>query len=204
MKKRSIATLFVLLIFVSLSSVQAYTNEKHGFLIDPPSGWTVDDTNPKAVVIFQGPLEEGFIVNVNIQVESTTMTLEQYVSAGKKLLPNALSNYTLESERNRVINQLDAYELVYTFTQAGFDVKIKQVLLVKYGKAFVITYAALLTTYQKYLSSFEASVETFKIIEQTPWHIKYWFVWVIIAVIVMAPLAFYLKRRRVAKEPHDR
>jgi len=155
------------------------------------------------VVFFYGPTEEGFRVNINIQVESlsTTMTVEQYVSAVKQQFPIVVDNYELVSERTRTINEVDAYELVMTFTQAGTDIKTKQVGLVKAKKAYIITYGALPTTYQKYLSDFESSVETFKIIEPTPWYIEYWYVWVIIAVAVAAPLAFYLIRRRTKAVP---
>ena len=202
MKKVLITTLVVLLVCVSVSHVQAYTNEEYNFSIAPPSGWTVDDTTTGAAVFFYGPTEEGFMVNVNIQVESlpTTMTLEEYASAAKEQLAIAFSNYELVSEGTRVINEVNAYELVSTFTQGEIDLKMKQVLLVKAKKAYVITYGALPTTYQKYLSAFESSVETFKIIEPTPWYIEYWYVWLIIAVAVAA-LAFYIIRRRTKAVP---
>ena len=44
MRKRLIATLIILLVCVSIVSVQAYTNKEHNFSIDPPSGWDIDDT----------------------------------------------------------------------------------------------------------------------------------------------------------------
>ena len=199
MKKGLITTLIVLLVCVSASSVQAYTNEQYNFSVDPPLGWTVDDTATFAVVYFSGPTAEGLRVNVNIQVASlpTTTTVEQYVSDAKQMLLIALDNYELVSERTRTINEVDAYELVQTFTQEGIDIKTKQVGLVKAKKAYIITYTALPTTYQKYLSAFEYSIETFKILEvPTPWYIQYWYVWVIIAVAVVASLAFYLSKEK--------
>lgn len=202
MKKGLITTLVVLLVCVSVSSVQAYTTEEYNFSIDPPSGWTVDDTTTGAAVFFYGPTEEGFRLNVNIQVESlpTTMTVEQYASAAKELLPTVGSNFQFVSEGTRVINKVEAYELVYTFTQSNIDIKGKQVYLVVNKKAFIIAYTASPTTYQKYLSAFESSVETFKTLEPTPWYIEYWYFWVIIAIAVAA-LAFYLIRRRAKAVP---
>lgn len=202
MKKGLITTLVVLLVYVSAISVQAYTNEEYNFSIDPPSGWTVNDTTTGAAVFFFGPTEEGFRVSVNVQVESlpTTMTVEQYASGAKELFPTAFSNFKVVSEGTRVINKVEAYELVYTLTQGSIDIKGKQVYLIVNKKAFIITYGALPTTYQKYLSAFESSAETFKILEPTLWYIKYWYVWVIVALTV-AVLAFYLIRRRAKAVP---
>ena len=204
MKKELIATLVVLLVCVSVSSVQAYTNDKYNFSIDPPSGWTIDDTQTVAAVIFYGPVGEGVSMNIEVESLPTPMTLEQYISAVKQLLPTFFSNYELLSEGTRgEINEVEAYELVYTFTQGSIDVKAKQVALVKDKKAYVISYGGTPTGYQEYLPAFEASVETFQILEPepTPWYIQYWYVWVIVAAAVAALSVFYLRRRRARALP---
>jgi len=204
MKKVLIVALFVLIVCVSADSVQAYTSSKHNFSVDPPSGWAVDDTITFAVVVFYGPIEEGFQVNVNIQIESlpTSMTVKQYADAAKEILQTALSNFTLVSEGSRVINNVDAYELVFTFRQAAINVKEKQVYLVRNKKAYIVTYAALPTTYQKYLTAFESSVETFKILEPTAGAFLGldWWLWVIIIAVVVGAVAavVLLWRRRKA------
>jgi len=195
MRKRLIATLIVLLVCVSVGSVQAYTNKEYNFSIDPPSGWDVDDLVTLTVVAFYGPTEEEFRVNFNIQVESlsTTMTIEQYASEAKERLRLFFDNYELISERARVINEVDAYEIVSTFTEEAIDYKMKQVCLVKDKKAYVITYGALPTTYQKYLAEFESSVETFLFLGLD------WLLWAIILVIVVgavAVAALVLRRRK--------
>lgn len=168
MKKTSIMILVVLLVCVSVNSVQAYTSEEHNFSIDPPSGWTVDDTYPGTVVTFYGPTEEGFGININVVIESVplTMTVEQYISANKDALNTGLDNYELVSESTRVINKVDAYEMVSTFTYTNVAIKNKQILLVHANTAYIITCSALPTTYQKYLSTFESSIETFNIIDE--------------------------------------
>jgi len=199
MRKRLTATLIILLVCFSVGSVQAYTNKEHNFSIDPPSGWDIDDIVTLAVVAFYGPTEEGFRVNFNVQVEplSTTMTIDQYASYAKEQLQLSLDNYELISERTRVINEVEAYEIVSTFTEettySTIDYKIKQVYLVKGKKAYVITYGALPTTYQKYLAEFESSVETFLFLAPD------WLPWAIVAVIVVSVAAvavFVLHRRK--------
>ena len=83
MRKIFVISLVVslLLFSVSISSVHAYTNAIYGFSIDPPNGWTADDTVSYAAVVFYGPIDQGFRVNVNIQVEPTSASLAKYISA---------------------------------------------------------------------------------------------------------------------------
>ena len=118
---------------------------------------------------FQGP-SEGLGVSISVTVESlaTAMTVEQYAAAAENALLTSLDNYTSVSTSTRVVNGVDAYELVSTFTSGGIDIKMKQVLLVNAQEAYVITYGCLPTIYPQYLSAFESSVETFKIIAPTP------------------------------------
>jgi hypothetical protein len=168
MKKISVMALVVVLLFCgSVSSAQAYSSEYYKFSIDPPSGWTAGNATG-VVVSFQGP-PEGLGVSISVAVESlaTAITVEQYAATAKSTLLT-LDNYTSVSTSTRVVNGVDAYELVYTFTSGSIDIKMKQVLLVNAQEAYVITYGCLPTIYPQYLSAFESSVETFKIIEPTP------------------------------------
>ena len=204
MKKVSIAILLMLLVLFSVGSVQAYTNNKYGFSITPPTGWIVEEPS-YAAVVFLGPIQEGSRVNVNIQVEGTTLTLEQYVAYSKQSL-QTLQDFHLISESPRTINNVSAYQLVFTFTYLSVNVQEKQVYLVKDGKAFIITYAALPTTYQNYLTAFEDSVQTFQISSQPPpasadgtFLGLQWWIWVIfIAIIasIAAAAAVILHRKK--------
>jgi len=185
--------LLLLLLSVSMSSVYAYTNTRYGFSIEPPSGWAVDDKVSFAAVVFYGPIEEDFRVNVNVQVESTSVSLAQYISSSKTNL-ETLESYQLLSEAPRTINGVDAYELVLKFSYSGTIVQEKIVALLKDGKAFVVVYAALPTTYQTYLNAFESSVQTFKVEPGLGW----WIWAIIVAVIVGVAVAavFALRRRK--------
>lgn len=197
--KKLIAIIVIFFVCFDVGSAQAYTNKEHSFSIDQPTGWTVREDVPGVVVAFVGPTEGGFTVNIVITVESlaTTVTLSQYVSAAKGQFQTTYVNFAIVSEGARVISGLDAYELVYTFTYSGVNIKDKVVILIREKKAYLIIYTAGLTTYGNYLSVFESSVGTFKFIEPTPWYIEYWYIWVILGASA-AVLAFYLLRRRKA------
>jgi len=202
MRKLLTTALLMLLVFASVESVCAYTNDRYGFSIDPPSGWTIEEPS-WAAVAFVGPTIEDFRVNINIQVESTSLPLAQYVSASKTtiLAMYGGSDFILlaEGPRNR-INNVDAYELVFTLTSSGRTVKDKQVYLVNGGKGFVITYTALSTTYQEYLPDFETSVQTFNIgIVGLNWLLIIAIVAVVVAIGAAA--AIILVRRTKRKAP---
>lgn len=157
----------LLVLSVSISSVHAYTNAIYSFSIDPPNGWTVDDTVSYAAVVFYGPIDQDFRVNVNIQVEPTRLSLVEYTSHSKLQL-QSLESYQLLSEGSRTINGVDASELVVKFSLGGTIVpgnivQEKIVTILENGKAFIIVYAALPTTYQIYLNAFESSVQTLKV-----------------------------------------
>jgi hypothetical protein len=194
-----VVILTALAIFVLINTVQAYTNNKYGFSIEPPAGWSVVEPS-WAAVAFIGPTEYGFTVNVNIQVETTSASLSEYVSLAKSQLRNLEDFYEI-SEGPRTINNVNAYEIVYTWTYSGRTIQQKQVYLVKGGKAFVITYTASLDTYSKYLPTFESSLQTFKIREAG----MEWWVWLIIIVAVVGVVAaaaiLILRRRKPPTAP---
>src|SRR5881398_2867346 len=99
-----------------------YVDSKNQFSINPPSGWTVDSSGAYGTaVVFYGPTDTGFRVNMNVIVESTSLTLSAYVSASKSQLSASLTNYNLVSEGPTTLGGIDAYELVGTFTQGSFN-----------------------------------------------------------------------------------
>jgi hypothetical protein len=174
---------------------QAYVNRTHGFSINPPTGWTVNDTgvSPPVVVFFYEPVmpETGGKININIGVETTSLTLNQYVAASKSQYASVFLNFNLVSESNRNIGGLDEYELVFTLTYMPganvsnthtFNFKQKQVIFVEKGKAYILTFTALPTNYEDYLPAFEESLQMFKMLGQEP---PWLFIGFLIGVVIV-------------------
>jgi len=184
---------------------EAYVNRTHGFSINPPSGWTVDESGAfGTVVIFYGPVmpETGGKININIVAGTTNLTLDQYVSAGKLQLASSLTNYHLVSEGSRNIGGLDGYELVGTFTQGAFNFKNKQVIFVERGRGYIITFTALPTNYDNYLPTLEESLQTFKLLgPEFPWDaIRNISIGAIVGASAIAGIGIFIKRREKTRQ----
>lgn len=162
-----IATLMVLIFCTFVASAYAYSSDKYYFSINQPESWTVDDTTESQTVLFYGPTDQNtqasFKVQIGILPEGET--LEQWVSEGKESLQQNSPNLVFISERSRTINGLSAYELVFNTTDQNGTLTFTQVCLANETRWAIMTYTALPIIYEKYLSSFQSSVETFSFIQ---------------------------------------
>jgi hypothetical protein len=73
---------------------------------------------------------------------------------------------------------------------------IKQVMLVRNLRVYIVTYAAVTAQYQQFLPDFEDSIETFTVLDPIPWYFAYVFFGVIIAVIAAISIGQYFYKRR--------
>jgi DcrB-like protein len=180
----------------ALVQQNAYVSSAHGFTINPPSGWSTDESGSfGTVVIFYGPTESNFRVNMNVVAEATSLSLADYVSASKSQLSSGLTNYSIVSEGPITIGGLGAYQLVGTFTQGTFSIKNMQVVFVENREAYIVTSTALQSNYDTYSPVFTESVQTFKLTGlEFPWTLV--IVGVVIAAGIVIGLRVILRRRK--------
>ena len=200
MRKLIVLALVISFVLIQTSEVQAYKNGRYGFSIDPPSAWTVDDTISYAAVVFCGPTELGFRTNINVQVESTGLSLEGYIAAGRQQL-QILPGYNLISEGSRQVNGISAYEFVFTIVSSGITVQEKEVVLITGGKAFVMAYGSSPLAYQNHLAEFESSIQTFMVTGSEG--LKFlgldWWLWLAISIVIAVAIvgvALAMRRTR--------
>jgi len=198
MRKALIVALVIVLFCVSVGSVRAYTNDENRFSIDEPSGWTVDDTVSGTIVAFYEPTVENetVLINVVVQSLSSDMTLAELATAVKDQYPSLFDSFFIISESRRVVKGITAYEIVTHITTQGYDFMIKQVMLVRNLRVYVVTYAAITTEYQQFIPDFEDSIETFTVFDPIPWYFMYVFFGAIIAVIAAISIGLYFYKRR--------
>ncbi len=198
MRKALTVALVIVLFCVSVGSVRAYTNNENRFSIDEPSRWTVDDTVTDTVVAFYEPTVENGTVLINIVAQSISsdMTLADLATAVKDQYPSLFDSFLIISESIRVIKGITAYEIVAAITTQGYDLMIKQVMLVRNLRVYVVTYAAVTAQYQQFLPDFEDSIETFTILDPIPWYFAYLFFGAIITVIAAISIGLYFYKKR--------
>jgi len=185
----------------ALVQQNAYVSSAHGFSINPPTGWSTDASGSfGTLVIFYGPTESNFRVNMNVVVEATSLSLADYVSAAKSQLSSGLTNYNIVSEGAITIGGLGAYQLVATFTQGTFSIKDMQILFVENHEAYVVTSTALQSNYDTYSPAFTESVQTFNLTgAEFPWTLV--IIGVAIAVSIVIGLTVILRRRKHGVTP---
>jgi serine/threonine-protein kinase len=98
------------------------------------------------------------------------MNLEEYHRLTKSQIKEALIQNTIEKERDIKVSGLPAKEIVYTIPQDPskqryFNLKLKQVYLIKNNTAYLITYTALTPEFNDYLKSADIVFNTFNVLK---------------------------------------
>jgi len=168
----------------SKEKVSRYYNDKYGFSIEPPNGWTMvkglfdkPRAEPEKALFkylkktteatFVGPRGEypnRPSMTITVEDNKQNWTLDEWASGFKQFCTKNFASFQLLSENRRVIDSIDAYEETH-FSKIMYDDRLlhqKQVVLLKDVKVYEIIYSAYPTNYNKYLHAFEASVETLK------------------------------------------
>ena len=144
-----------------------YSNSTYKLGINPPAGWTINESDDYGIVRFYGPTVDDFTVNIGIS-ERYNMgsgdTLESIVLEGIEELSNTFEGFNEVSKSYRLVNSMNAYELEVIYSMFGYEIHSKQVLVEKDDSAVTITYAAIESSYDTYMNDFEQSLSTFTII----------------------------------------
>jgi hypothetical protein len=200
MRKALAAAFVVFLLCVSAGSVRAYTSSSNFFSFEEPSGWTADESSGgSVVVIFSEPTSDNesmALIEVDVEAISGSMTLEELATNVEDQYQTAFDSFLLISESARVVNGVDAYEIVAAITAQGFDFMLKQVLMIRNMRIYIVSYAATAGRYQMFLPDFEDSIETFTIIDPIPPYFWYVFIGAIIAAVAAIAAGLYIYKRR--------
>jgi hypothetical protein len=144
-----------------------YQNSQHGFGLNYPDGWTVDENDQFGPVRFIGPIIDSMTVNYGVSDPATMEageSLESLVIYLVEFYPTYFTNFVEISNNSRTINGMNAYDLIYTATQGEFDIKQMQVFIEKNSKTFTISFTASINSYDDYITLFEESMSSFTIV----------------------------------------
>lgn len=160
-----IASLTLISLLFMVSSVQAYSDSQNRFSITPPTGWTTEEGAGGVLVMFLGPQDPDVgPVNINVDIQQTTQSLENIVTNTKQSWSTTYSNYALITDKSIVINGLNGYELKMSFSQDGTSAMQDSVLFVENEALYQVTYLAGPTTYDTYSANWLESLSTFHIV----------------------------------------
>lgn len=115
-----------------------YTNVEHGFSIEYPEDWTVEEGTMGIVVEFTRP--DGINANVVTEELPTRMTAEEYAEATRELLQGI--GYNTVKTFTDTINGEPVAGHVMTITIFGVEIKQMQACFVSDTTAYGITFTA--------------------------------------------------------------
>ncbi len=169
---RLLATLALLFLgitaFAQAKSNQLKTHNGHGYIIKYPATWEVDATGKSGPDLFLfSPIVndgDGFRANVNVQIQdlgAKPIDLAAYAKMFNDQLKNAVGGQMLESTTTKIAGK-DRLKMVYTMTQGAYKLKVMAHCYIKNNKAYLITYSASQTKYEKLKPAAEQMLNSFK------------------------------------------
>jgi len=138
-----------------------YSNEEYSFKLSYPKEWTKYDDAMGTLVAFVAPKDgenDPFSENINVVVQdlsSQTVTLDQYVQASEEEIKQYISNADIISSKKTKLGENNAYKLVFSGEQGIYRIKWMQIYVVKNNFAYVFTFTAEDSQYDKYISQVE-------------------------------------------------
>ena len=157
------------------SKLLEYQNSSYGVRFQFPADWKKIEilAGKIALVEFVLPpqnisskIPESITVSIEKHLPNNLTTPAAYINASNRLLNSTFGVFNMTSLKSTTLSGLPAFERVINSTERapGFDLRIGQVFTIKNDKAYIITYAASPSTYNKYIPVVDELVKTFQII----------------------------------------
>lgn len=142
------------------STTKTYENQTYGMKLEYPEGWSIKESPAAGIIVaFGSPKESSndkFVDNVNISnadlSSKPNVTLTQLADSWLKQTGSALS-FKLQDRKSTTLAGEAAEQLVYTFNNNGVDVKGIVTITMKNNMAYIVTYTAEQTSYDKFVSA---------------------------------------------------
>lgn len=160
------------------NNFQQYQNSKFGIKIQHPSDWTVAENKNYSVdntevVNFSSPVSEDVVVsvdtvnNINSTTPTTTTTaLKQYVNDSIiSDLKTSPSFKLLESNANSTLGGNPAYSITYNNKDQNGPYKGMDIVTIKDGKAYDISYTADPDRYASVLPTVQTMINSFGLLK---------------------------------------
>ncbi len=152
--------------FILNGEWQTYTDRANGFSMKYPKEWSFQEKN--STISFVSPKENDDDIvqeKVNVMVQDLSqepMNLEQFTELSKRQIKEYFTSYEILSIKNGLIAGYKSIEMIYTCYVKGKDVKLMQRSFIMGNTAFVFTYMAEASQYDKYEGLALETIDSFK------------------------------------------
>ena len=145
-----------------------YENRNHGIKINYPADWQKSENYPGVVVIFMSEKEsEEDILQDNLVITKQEFppeqkeTLSNITKASIDYIKTFMTDSNITESKELTLAGSPAHKVVYTMRQGIYPFKIMQIWTIKDNKIYVLTYNAEPDTYDTYLPTIQAMVDSF-------------------------------------------
>lgn len=164
MKMLQLAIILMMFGSCSKENMVKYTGKNYEMLY--PSSWAKQEKSN--AIFFLSPKEnekDMFQENVNLMLQDLSqqpMSLEQYTELTKKQVTDNFGAAAIVSLKNITIAGQQAKEFVYNMNYQGRSLKLKQYWLIKGNVAYLFSYTAEPSKYEKYETIVTEMIKSFK------------------------------------------
>ena len=149
------------------AALLTYTNSTAGIKIQYPANWQLQrPDNPFDNLRFVSPA--GGILGIQVSDIPPDVSLAQEATAGVNMLSKSFDNFSLSSSTSTTIaGGNPAQRIEYTTRQGQLDLRFIQVVTIKDGKEYVLTFGAPKDQFPSDLPAVQQIVDSFQIISNT-------------------------------------
>src|SRR5919199_3271568 len=149
------------------AALLTYTNYTAGIKIQYPSNWQLQrPDNPFDTLRFISPA--GGILGIQVSDIPPDVSLAKEATAGVNMLSKSFDNFTLASTTPTTIaGGNPAQRIEYTAKQGQLDLMFVQVVTIKVGKEYILTFGAPKDQFPSDLPAVQQIVDSFQIISNT-------------------------------------
>lgn len=139
------------------------TFEGDGYTIQPPEGWTVDDSGAQADVIFTDP-GDGNRSNINVRGDASGgVAFDQVLATARTQLEEAFPGYTFVADEEITVNGYAGHLLEAQLTSEGTAYHNLQYLIPDGDIVYSVTATTIEESWAEQETTFRASMDTFRL-----------------------------------------
>jgi len=147
-------------------SESGWSNSKYGIGLDPPEGWTVNESGQLGMLVqFTKTLDNGGAISINLMQPTKLgdLSLMETAKQSIQMSKSILQSYKLISEGSITINSMDAWEVISTMTVGENIVKVRSVMVENKGGIYTFSYGGETSNYDEYVPHFDDCLNSLKV-----------------------------------------